>query len=74
MLQRKRQIFLYFPKILEKNLKPKLSVSQGSQWSSLYFVLYLYLAMFFFSAVIIGVIIDAYWTVSKSLVKVKAQK
>ena len=40
-----------------------------SEWSSLYFVIYLYLGMFFFNAVIIGVIIDAYWSVSKAIVK-----
>ena len=44
-----------------------------SEWSALYFVVYLYFGMFFFNAVILGVIIDAYWSVSKSLVKGKVK-
>ena len=36
---------------------------------TLFFAVYLYLGTFFFNALIIGVIIDAYWVVSKDEVK-----
>ena len=36
---------------------------------TLFFAVYLYLGAFFFNALIIGVIIDAYWVVSKDEVK-----
>ena len=42
---------------------------QNSRWVTLFFAVYLYLGAFFFNALIIGVIIDAYWVVSKDEVK-----
>ena len=42
---------------------------QNSRWVTLFFSIYLYLGAFFFNALIIGVIIDAYWVVSKDEVK-----
>lgn len=34
-----------------------------------YFVLYIYVCIFFFEAILLGVIIDAYWVVSKEKIK-----
>ena len=37
-----------------------------NEWLITYFILYLYVCIFFFEAILLGVIIDAYWIVSKS--------
>ena len=34
-----------------------------------YFILYIYVCIFFFEAILLGVIIDAYWVVSKEKIK-----
>ncbi|CBY21260.1 unnamed protein product [Oikopleura dioica] len=48
---------------------PAYDYSNNSRWVTLFFAVYLYLGAFFFNALIIGVIIDAYWVVSKDEVK-----
>ena len=38
-----------------------------------YFILYIYVCIFFFEAILLGVIIDAYWVVSKEKIKRERQ-
>lgn len=42
---------------------------EQSEWLISYFIVYLYVCIFLFEAVLLGVIIDAYWIVSKEKLK-----